>query len=258
MSEPFASTARDIIAGRHADPFAYLGPHTENDETVVRVFLPDAQRVVAVGERGERELARIDPAGLFAGAARRPAALSAARAASATTRSSWKTLIVSRRCCPTTISICWAKATTCASTTSSARIRCTLDGVDGVGFVVWAPNARRVSVVGDFNFWDGRRHAMRVRGNGYWEIFVPGARADDKYKYEIVDARRPDAAAEVRPGRLRRRNAPRHGLRGRRRRQAAATGAGARQRQRARPADVDLRGPSRLLAAKRATRGNTG
>ena len=47
------------------------------------------------------------------------------------------------------------------------------DGVDGVAFVVFAPNARRVSVVGDFNFWDGRRHAMRVRGNGYWEIFVP-------------------------------------------------------------------------------------
>jgi len=51
---------------------------------------------------------------------------------------------------------------------------------------VFAPNAQRVSVVGDFNFWDGRRHAMRVRGNGFWEIFVPGAREGDKYKYEIV------------------------------------------------------------------------
>ncbi|HEY2758313.1 MAG TPA: 1,4-alpha-glucan branching protein GlgB, partial [Pseudolabrys sp.] len=61
-----------------------------------------------------------------------------------------------------------------------------LDGVAGVAFVTWAPNAQRVSVVGDFNLWDGRRHAMRVRGNGYWEIFVPGARAGDKYKYEIV------------------------------------------------------------------------
>ncbi len=61
-----------------------------------------------------------------------------------------------------------------------------MEGVAGVAFVVWAPNARRVSVVGDFNFWDGRRHAMRVRGNGYWEIFIPGARAGDKYKYEIV------------------------------------------------------------------------
>jgi 1,4-alpha-glucan branching enzyme len=62
----------------------------------------------------------------------------------------------------------------------------TLDGVTGVGFVVWAPNAERVSVVGDFNAWDGRRHPMRVRGTGYWEVFVPGANAGNKYKYEII------------------------------------------------------------------------
>src|SRR5882672_3711225 len=66
MSE-LSSAARAIIAGRHADPFVYLGPHTENDKTVVRVFLPDASRVVAVGEHGESELQRIDAAGLFAG-----------------------------------------------------------------------------------------------------------------------------------------------------------------------------------------------
>ena len=53
----------------------------------------------------------------------------------------------------------------------------TLDGVDGVAFVVLAPNARRVSVVGDFNFWNARRHPMRVRGVGYWELFVPRASA---------------------------------------------------------------------------------
>ena len=53
-------------------------------------------------------------------------------------------------------------------------------------FAVFAPAAKRVSVVGDFNLWDGRRDAMRVRGNGFWEIFVPEARAGDKYKYEIV------------------------------------------------------------------------
>src|SRR5258707_3754170 len=63
-----------------------------------------------------------------------------------------------------------------------------LDGVSGVAFAVFAPAARRVSVVGDFNFWDGRRHAMRVRGNGFWEIFVPQARPGDHYKYEIVAA----------------------------------------------------------------------
>src|SRR3954464_12566460 len=62
----------------------------------------------------------------------------------------------------------------------------TLDGVSGVGFVVWAPNAERVSVVGYFNAWDGRRNQMRVRGQGYWEAFVPDAQAGHKYKYEIV------------------------------------------------------------------------
>src|SRR5947208_15997993 len=64
-----------------------------------------------------------------------------------------------------------------------------LDGVEGVGFAVFAPSAKRVSVVGDFNFWDGRRHAMRVRGNGLWEIFVPDAKPGAKHKYEIS---RPD------------------------------------------------------------------
>ena len=58
----------------------------------------------------------------------------------------------------------------------------------GAAFVVFAPNARRVSVVGDFNFWDGRRHAMRVRSDGFWEIFVPGVTAGQKYKFEILGA----------------------------------------------------------------------
>ena len=62
----------------------------------------------------------------------------------------------------------------------------TLEGVGGVGFVVFAPNARRVSLVGDFNFWDPRRHPMRVRGNGYWELFVPRAIAGDHYKFDII------------------------------------------------------------------------
>jgi 1,4-alpha-glucan branching enzyme len=58
--------------------------------------------------------------------------------------------------------------------------------VDGVRFAVWAPNARRVSVVGDFNAWDGRRHPMRSRGaSGIWELFVPHAGTGDRYKFEI-------------------------------------------------------------------------
>jgi len=62
----------------------------------------------------------------------------------------------------------------------------TVDGIDGVRFAVWAPNAERVSVVGDFNSWDGRNHPMRVRGHyGVWELFLPGLQPGQLYKFEI-------------------------------------------------------------------------
>jgi len=61
-----------------------------------------------------------------------------------------------------------------------------VDGVQGVAFAVWAPNAARVSVVGAFNHWDGRYHPMRSLGaSGIWEVFVPGLEAGEKYKFEI-------------------------------------------------------------------------
>lgn len=64
-----------------------------------------------------------------------------------------------------------------------------VDGVDGVLFAVWAPAASRVSVVGDFNLWDGRRHVMRKHpAAGVWEVFIPGVEAQALYKYEILDA----------------------------------------------------------------------
>ena len=67
--------------------------------------------------------------------------------------------------------------------------RRSFDGVDGVAYSVWAPNAQRVSVLGDFNQWDGRRHCMRLLGtSGVWEIFIPGAAQGDRYKFEICDA----------------------------------------------------------------------
>ncbi|GAB4344536.1 MAG: 1,4-alpha-glucan branching protein GlgB [Gammaproteobacteria bacterium] len=61
-----------------------------------------------------------------------------------------------------------------------------VDGVSGTLFATWAPNAERVSVVGDFNRWDGRVHPMRVRGgSGVWELFIPGIGVDTLYKFEI-------------------------------------------------------------------------
>ncbi len=65
----------------------------------------------------------------------------------------------------------------------------TFEGVKGTHFAVWAPNARRVSVVGPFNDWDGRRHPMRRRvDTGIWEVFIPGVGPGTLYKYEIVGA----------------------------------------------------------------------
>jgi 1,4-alpha-glucan branching enzyme len=61
-----------------------------------------------------------------------------------------------------------------------------IDGINGTLFAVWAPSAERVSVVGDFNNWDGRTHPMRIRGNsGVWELFIPGLGTGQPYKYEL-------------------------------------------------------------------------
>jgi 1,4-alpha-glucan branching enzyme len=63
-----------------------------------------------------------------------------------------------------------------------------VDGIDGCLFAVWAPAVQRVSVIGDFNAWDGRRHPMRIRGDsGIWELFIPGLQAGVSYKYEILN-----------------------------------------------------------------------
>ena len=66
---------------------------------------------------------------------------------------------------------------------------CEHEGVSGVRFATWAPNAKRVSVVGDFNQWHGLSHGMRSRGpSGIWELFIPGLGAQEKYKFELCDA----------------------------------------------------------------------
>src|ERR1039458_5414385 len=69
-----------------------------------------------------------------------------------------------------------------------AQLR-TIDGVSGASFAVWAPNAQRISLVGDFNDWDGHCHQMRPLGlSGVWEIFIPGVGEGAKYKFEVLNA----------------------------------------------------------------------
>ncbi len=127
-------------------------------------------------------------------------------------------------------------------------------GVRGVHFGVWAPNALRVSVVGDFNFWDGRVHPMRMRGEtGIWEIFIPGLDEGTMYKFEIR-SRAGILGIEIRSLRIRRRKASQQRFRCRGYRQASVERRGvahtARLARLAALADVNLRSASRLVAAK--------
>jgi 1,4-alpha-glucan branching enzyme len=177
--------ARAVISGRHSDPFSYLGPHKDGNGTVLRVLMPHASRVMAIEEGGaERELAKVDAAGLFCGQITKNRYRLRARFGDQDVE-----LEDPYRFPPLLsdfdLHLLGEGNHLRLYDKLGAHPR-TIDGIEGVAFVVFAPNAKRVSVVGDFNGWDGRRHAMRVRGNGYWEIFVPGPRASDKYKFEIV------------------------------------------------------------------------
>jgi 1,4-alpha-glucan branching enzyme len=176
-----------VIEGRHSDPFRYLGPHLEGDVPVVRVFLPDAERVAIVDEQGhESDLQRIHDIGLFEG-----------RLANGSPRYRVRASYGERQVeiedpyrFPPILSdldlYLLGEGTHTQLYDKLGAHPMVLDGVAGVAFAVFAPAAKRVSVVGDFNLWDGRRHAMRVRGNGFWEIFVPEAKPGDKYKYELI------------------------------------------------------------------------
>ena len=176
-----------VIEGRHSDPFHYLGPHMEDDVPVVRVFLPDAEGVAVIDEQGhQRDLERIHAAGLFEGRLSNGSRRYRVRAR----YGEREVEIDDAYRFPPILSefdlYLLGEGTHLHLYEKLGAHPMVLDGVAGVGFAVFAPSARRVSVVGDFNLWDGRRHAMRVRGHGFWEIFVPGARAGDKYKYEII------------------------------------------------------------------------
>src|SRR5947209_8184048 len=199
-----------VIEGRHSDPFRYLGPHVEGDVPLVRIFLPAAEGVAIVDEQGhERGLERIHDAGLFEGRLSNGSRRYRVRA-----RYGERQVEIEDpyRFPPILSDIdlyLLGEGTHKDLYQKLGAHPMVLDEVAGVAFAVFAPNAQRVSVVGDFNLWDGRRHAMRVRGNGFWEIFVPEARAGDKYKYEVIG---PDGrmlplksdpvafAAELRPG----------------------------------------------------------
>ncbi|WP_232437151.1 1,4-alpha-glucan branching protein GlgB [Burkholderia ubonensis] len=184
-------TVARLIEGDHDDPFALLGMHLVDGRVTVRAFLPDAVAVSVVDRASDRNLARlerVDGTALFAGVvplSRRPFAYRL--------RVDWgphEQDIEDSYRFPLLLSDldAWllAEGTHHRPYEALGAHPVKIDEVAGVRFAVWAPNARRVSVVGNFNNWDGRRHMMRLRREcGVWEIFVPHAAVGDLYKFEI-------------------------------------------------------------------------
>jgi 1,4-alpha-glucan branching enzyme len=180
---------RAVVEGRHGDPFAILGPHRVGGHLVIRAFLPGADRVAVLAGSTETPLERIDDAGLFEGIV---AEDTGAYLLTVTWDGS-EHLIEDPYRFPLLLSDydlhLLAEGTHYRSYERLGAHPITLAAVDGVSFAVWAPNASRVAVVGDFNVWDARRHPMRKRPEaGIWELFIPGLRQGAVYKYAIDDA----------------------------------------------------------------------
>ena len=178
-----------LIDGRHDDPFALLGPHAGPIGTIARAWLPGAEAVEAFDLAGTSlgVLDRVDERGLFEGVvAGKPQPLKYRTGTGATDR--WVTDPFSFGPVLGPIDdLLMAEGTHARLYDKLGAHLIEHEGATGVHFAVWAPNARRVSVVGDFNDWDGRRHPMRRRGDaGVWEIFLPDLGAGRAYKFEIV------------------------------------------------------------------------
>ncbi|MGX0956365.1 1,4-alpha-glucan branching enzyme [Pseudomonas viridiflava] len=187
---PAAVDMDALIRAEHRDPFSILGPHGDGGSgQFVRAYLPGALSVRLLAPDDGRELGELEMSevpGFFIGH------LEHAQ--------------------PYQLKINWAGGEQITedpysygpllgemdlylfaegnhrdlSSCLGAQVT-NVGGVDGVRFAVWAPNARRVSVVGSFNNWDGRRHPMRLRHpTGVWEIFVPRLQPGEVYKYEIL------------------------------------------------------------------------
>ena len=200
-----------VVRGEHRDPHRVLGPHAEGNQIVVRLFRPDASSVTVETEDGVTDAVLAHPSGVYEARLDGPDVPSY-RVGVVSGDGTARVEDDAYRFWPTVGELdlhlfgegrhrqLWQML--------GARVM-RHQGVAGTAFAVWAPNARSVRVVGDFNGWDDRVHAMRQLGSsGVWELFVPAAQDGHHYKYIVMDAwghKRPKAdpmatATEVPPG----------------------------------------------------------
>jgi len=184
---PGAATA--LERAEVGDPYALLGPHRAGDNYVLRAWLPRAQwvEVREPGAGGWKPLQEVQLPGLFAGPIDESSGY--------LLRIHWPGGAVQETEDPYSFGLLLGELDLHLIAEGSHRElgRCLgaqvmrVNGVDGVRFACWAPNARRVSVIGDFNGWDARRHPMRKRIEaGVWELFIPRLASGALYKYDIL------------------------------------------------------------------------
>ncbi len=186
-SEALTPELESVIEARHHDPFAVLGRHATPDGAVVRSHIPGATDVRLI--EADAAMRRIPDTSLFEW--RGPAdALPDRYQVAWRDRHGHEHTAFDPYCFPPVVSEydlhLFAEGRHWHIYRVLGAHHCHVDGVAGVRFATWAPNAQRVSVVGDMNDWDGRAHPMRSRGaSGVWELFIPGLNVGTLYKFEI-------------------------------------------------------------------------
>ena len=180
-----------LVRGELSDPHGLLGAHPDGDRTMVRAWRPEAQSVVCLsGGEIAAKLEQVHPAGLFEGSMEGKLSdyefeVSYPDGSAVTIRDPYSFL-------PSLgeldLHLIGEGRHRRLHQKLGAHLH-TEGGVNGVAFSVWAPNARAVRVVGNFNSWDGRLHPMRSMGSsGVWELFIPDIGPGTYYKFEIVGA----------------------------------------------------------------------
>ena len=186
-SGTLAEPLQRLVEARHHDPFEVLGRHEEDGQCLLRAFLPHCSEVRV--RDPDLELRRVEGTDLFEW-----------RGDGSRLAQHYQLTWVDRDGLRWTEydPYCFAPGIGDLDLHLFGEGRhlhayrmlgahtCEVHGVSGTRFAVWAPGAERVSIVGDWNHWDGRRHLMRVRGgSGVWELFIPGVGAGNYYKFEI-------------------------------------------------------------------------
>jgi len=191
IPEPADDGFGRVLAGRHHDPFEVLGCHYRGGKWHIRALLPGAAEAEVVRGDSSLPMSRLPDTDLFT--------CSIAADSSPQYQLRWRAADGLWQCGDDPYRFGPTIGDLDLHLFGEGRHQhvyrvlgahcCEHEGVSGVRFATWAPNARRVSVVGDFNQWHGLRHAMRTRGlSGVWELFIPGLTEGEKYKFEVCAA----------------------------------------------------------------------